>query len=124
VQMLLVAFSRRMCCSRAISAPDPRQIGDMLGALGLAILEALIDRAVPTAIRITEPLALSRPRANVRRSAICAACATATDLYPNCTRISTPVMLLLEDPLAQRPRYHGRWAQPRFTVFGSIRPGA
>jgi glycine dehydrogenase len=60
--MLLVAFSRRMCCSRAISAPDPRQIGDMLGALGLAILEALIDRAVPAAIRITEPLALSEAK--------------------------------------------------------------
>lgn len=38
--------------------PDPRQIGDMLGTLGLATLEALIDRAVPAAIRITEPLAL------------------------------------------------------------------
>jgi len=29
--------------------PDPRQIGDMLGTLGLATLEALIDRAVPAA---------------------------------------------------------------------------
>jgi hypothetical protein len=47
VQMLLVAFSRRMCCSRAISGPDPRQIGDMLGILGGATLEALIDWAVP-----------------------------------------------------------------------------
>ena len=30
----------------------------MLGTLGLTTLEALIDRAVPAAIRITEPLAL------------------------------------------------------------------
>jgi glycine dehydrogenase len=39
--------------------PDPRQIGNMLGTLGLATLDALIDRAVPAAIRITEPLALA-----------------------------------------------------------------
>ena len=39
--------------------PDPRQIGDMLGTLGLATLEALIDQAVPASIRVTEPLALA-----------------------------------------------------------------
>ncbi|MGH8577947.1 MAG: glycine dehydrogenase (aminomethyl-transferring), partial [Gammaproteobacteria bacterium] len=39
--------------------PDPRQIGDMLGTLGLATLETLIDQAVPAAIRVTEPLALA-----------------------------------------------------------------
>ena len=42
--------------------PDPRQIGDMLGTLGLATLEALIDQAVPAAIRITEPLALAEAK--------------------------------------------------------------
>ena len=48
--------------------PDPRQIGDMLGTLGLATLEALIDRAVPAAIRITEPLAL--PEAKSERETV------------------------------------------------------
>jgi glycine dehydrogenase len=42
--------------------PDPRQIGDMLGTLGLATLEALINQAVPASIRVTEPLALAEAK--------------------------------------------------------------
>ena len=42
--------------------PDPHQIGDMLGTLGLATLAALIDQAVPASIRITEPLALAEAK--------------------------------------------------------------
>jgi hypothetical protein len=57
-RLSLHALEQRGDSIRRHIGPDPRQIGDMLGTLGLATLEALIDRAVPAAIRITEPLAL------------------------------------------------------------------
>ena len=55
----LHALEQRGDFIRRHIGPDPRQIGDMLGTLDLATLEALLDQAVPASIRVTEPLALA-----------------------------------------------------------------
>ncbi len=55
----LHALEQRGDFIRRHIGPDAQQIGEMLGILGLASLDALLDQAVPASIRIAVPLALS-----------------------------------------------------------------
>ena len=86
--------------------PDDAQVAEMLGVLGFRSLDAMVDAAVPAAIRLREPLAL--PPAKSERDALAAVAELAGENqvwrsflglgYSDC--VTPPVLLrnILENP--------------------------